>query len=119
MLTHPMRIINTTRDQTLATAAREADNPLTRFVGLLGRRAFPAGEALILRGCAGIHMLGMRFAIDALYLDTAGRVVRAIPTLAPWRVGPLDAATECIIELPAGTLAATATAVGDHIAFLA
>ncbi len=111
-----MHIINTTRAHTLATVARQADNPLARFIGLLGRRDFPAGQALIMQGCSGIHMFGMRFAIDALYLDGAGRVVRAIPALAPWRVGPLDPATECIIELPAGTLAATATTVGDHIA---
>jgi uncharacterized membrane protein (UPF0127 family) len=114
-LAHSMQVINTTRNHTLATAARLADNPLTRFIGLLGRRAFPAGQALILRGCSGIHMFGMRFAIDALYLDAAGCVVRAISALAPWRVGPLDPAAECIIELPAGTIAATATTVGDQI----
>jgi uncharacterized membrane protein (UPF0127 family) len=112
-----MQIVNTTRQQTLATAARLAENPLTRFVGLLGKRALPPGAALILQPCAGVHMLGMRFAIDALYLDHTRRVVRTVAGLAPWRLGPLDPAAASVIELPTGTIAATATTVGDQIAF--
>jgi uncharacterized membrane protein (UPF0127 family) len=112
-----MQIVNTTRQQTLATAARMAGNPFTRFVGLLGKRSLPPGAALILHPCTGVHMLGMRFAIDALYLDHARRVVRAVAGLAPWRVGPLDPAAASVIELPIGTIAATATTVGDQIAF--
>jgi uncharacterized protein len=111
-----MQIVNLTRGQTLARAAWQAESPLTRLVGLLGRRALPDGGALILQPCSGIHMLGMRFAIDALYLDDRRRVVRAISKLAPWRFGPLDPAAACVVELPAGTLVATGTQEGDQIA---
>jgi uncharacterized protein len=112
-----MQIVNVTRQTTLAHAVRLADNPLTRFMGLLGKREFPAGQALVLRPCSGIHMLGMRFAIDALYLDARRQVIHAVRELGPWRIGPLDPATACVVEMPAGTIAATATAVGDEIAF--
>lgn len=112
-----MQIVNRTRQQTLATQVRLAANPWTRFVGLLGRKHFPAGSALVLRPCSGIHMFGMRFAIDAVYLDAGQRVVRVVRQLAPWRVGPLDPQADCVIELPMGTLAATETAIGDAIVF--
>ena len=116
MLHEPMQIINETRQRTLAEHGKLADNPLTRMVGLLGKRRFPPGSALILQHCSGIRMLGMRFAIDALYLDARGHVVHAVQHLAPWRIGPLDPTTECIIEMPVGTIAATGTVVGDEIA---
>ena len=112
-----VHIINTTRQQTLALQARLADNPWTRFMGLLGKRTFPAGNALILRPCSGIHMFGMHFAIDALYLDDQQRVVQVVNRLGPWHIGPMDPAAECVIEMPAGTLAATQTAIGDCIVF--
>jgi len=110
-----MQVINQTRGCTLAEHGWFAENPFTRMVGLLGKRRFPEGGALILRPCSGIHMLGMRFAIDALYLDARGRVVRAVRSLAPWRIGPLDPTTECVIEMPAGTINASGTVEGDEI----
>jgi uncharacterized protein len=111
-----MQVINQTRGRTLAEHGWQATNPLTRMVGLLGKRHMPEGGALILRPCSGIHMLGMRFAIDALYLDGRGQVVRAVRHLAPWRIGPLDPTTECIIEMATGTIDASGTVEGDEIA---
>ena len=86
-------------------------------MGLLGKRTFPAGNALILRPCSGIHMFGMHFAIDALYLDEQQRVVQVVHRLGPWRIGPMDPGAEYVIEMPAGTLAPTQTMLGDCIAF--
>ncbi len=109
-------ITNLTRNIRLAEAARMADDPISRLIGLLGRRGLPERGGLILRPCSGVHMLGMRFAVDALYVDAKGRVVRAISALRPWRIGPVDPHTDYVVELPSGTLAATHTAVGDQIA---
>jgi uncharacterized protein len=109
-------VINLTRNVTLAKAARMADDPISRLIGLLGRSALPAHGGLILRPCSGVHMLGMRFAVDALYVDAKGRVVRAISALRPWRIGPVDPRADAVIELPVGTLATTQTAIGDEIA---
>jgi uncharacterized protein len=110
-----MHIINQTRGHTLAEHGWLATNPLTRLVGLLGKRRMPEGGALVLRPCSGIHMLGMRFAIDALYLDGQGRVVRAVRQLAPWRIGPMEPTAECVIEMPVGTIEASGTIEGDQI----
>ncbi len=113
-----MQIVNITRDQTLAQRAWMANNPFARLLGLLGRKTLPEGSALVLQPCSGVHMFGMRFAVDALYLDGAQRVLHTVSNLAPWRVGPLDPRAECVIEMPVGTLARTHTAVGDEITLL-
>jgi uncharacterized protein len=57
----------------------------------------------------------MRFPIDAVYLDKDGIVVHAESDLRPWRIAPVKARSAGVLELPAGTLAQTSTAVGDTI----
>ena len=51
----------------LATV-ESADSFLARLVGLIGRPGLPSGGGLWLPGANGIHMLAMRFAIDAVFL---------------------------------------------------
>jgi uncharacterized protein len=110
-----MRIANITRQAALATTARIADDPLSRLIGLLGRSTLLNGEGLIIRPCTSIHMLGMRFAIDALYIDHGNRIIQAVSQLAPWRIGPIDFRAAYVIELPSGTIVTTGTMVGDEV----
>ena len=49
-----------------------------RARGLLGRSHLPIGHALLLERARSVHTIGMRFAIDAVLLDTAFRVVRVV-----------------------------------------
>lgn len=79
----------------------------SRFVGLMGRADLPAGTGLWIEPCNSIHMFFMRFAIDVLFLDRAGRVKRVILRLKPWRVSPIVFGARTTVELPAGTLADT------------
>ena len=62
-------------------------------------------------------MLLMRFTIDALFLDQAGRVVRAVPGLRPWV--PVIAARGAVevVELRAGAIAESGTQAGDDLVF--
>jgi uncharacterized membrane protein (UPF0127 family) len=93
-----------------------------RFMGLMGRAALPEGEGLYLR-TSSIHMMFMRFAIDALFVsasDASGsrRVVAVRPELPPWRgiVLPVRGA-EAVVELPAGTLARHDVSIGQEVVF--
>lgn len=95
---------------------------LQRFLGLMGRASLPEGEGLWLP-TSSIHMLFMRFAIDALFLgpsdsDGGRRVVALRPQLPPWRgiVLPVRGARG-VIEMPAGSLARQGVAAGDVIVF--
>ncbi|HEX5823642.1 MAG TPA: DUF192 domain-containing protein, partial [Candidatus Limnocylindrales bacterium] len=89
--------------------------------GLMGRPSLPAGQALWLPDSNGIHMMFMRFPIDAVFVgkpDTAGaRVVLSVhESLPTWRgLVPLVRGAHGVLELPTGTVAATGTVVGDRI----
>ena len=105
-------ITNLTRGTTLASQARRAGGMLQRLVGLLARRTFSPGEALVIPRCNGIHTWFMRFPIDVVFMNRAGYVVKTIPRVPAFRmVWALGARTA--IELPAGTLAKTVTKPGE------
>lgn len=112
-----MYALNQTRHAFLATDLRCADRFLARLRGLLltPARAFIPGRGLWITPSKGVHMLGMRYAIDAVYLDQHQRVVHLHPQLRPWRLAALRPDASSVLELPAGTVAATATQLGDHI----
>jgi uncharacterized protein len=78
-----------------------AETPLTRLKGLLGRRELSGGEGLFLRPASSIHMLFMRFPIDAVWLDGDLNVLKVSPGVAPWRVAACKGA-KGVVELPAG-----------------
>jgi len=83
-----------------------ADTAWKRSVGLLGRKSLAANSGLWLSPCNGVHTLFMRFAMDVLFLDAQGRILRQVGDLRPWRFcGPVRGA-RAVVELPAGTLAA-------------
>ena len=91
-----------------------------RFRGLMGRASLEADEGLYLP-VNSIHMLFMRFPIDALFLDApdaAGvqRVVAVRPGLRPWAglVMPVRGASS-VVELPAGAVERAGLAVGDAV----
>jgi uncharacterized membrane protein (UPF0127 family) len=82
----------------------------------------PEGDGLWLP-TSSIHMMFMRFPIDALFVSKAGRdgtrtVVGLRRDLPPWRgiVLPVRGA-EGVIEMPAGTLARHGVAEGDEVTF--
>jgi uncharacterized protein len=120
-MAHPHLARNVTRGQVLAGHLETASSLWAKFMGLMGRRSLPDGSGLWLPASNGIHMMFMRFAIDAVFVgrpDASGRrpVVSVHRSLRPW-VGlvPLVRSAHGVLELPVGTIDATATAVGDLI----
>jgi uncharacterized protein len=92
-----------------------ADTHWTRLRGLLGTRALPAGDGLWIRPCRQVHMFGMRYAIDVVFLDDSARIVGLTSDLRPWRVSPLVRPATSVLELPAGTIARAALRQGQTI----
>ena len=112
------RLLNRTRaDAVLAADVYAVAGFGGRFLGLMGHPGLPAGQALVLEGDNSIHTLFMRFSIDVLFLDAAGRVLALYHALPPWRLSRLVRGTRRIVELPPGVLAATGTQAGDLLAF--
>jgi uncharacterized membrane protein (UPF0127 family) len=76
---------------------------------------FPAGEALWIVPCRGVHTFAMRFPIDVIYLDSDKVVVHLEENLRPWRLAAVRMRAASVLELPGSTLTATHTAIGDEI----
>lgn len=111
-----MRVRNLSRDANLADRATVADSFWRRLRGLLGRDGLEEGEGLVIQPCTSVHMLGMRFPLDVLHLDRSGTVLRVLSELRPGQLGPIVWRSHLAVELPAGTIAATGTVVGDQVA---
>jgi uncharacterized membrane protein (UPF0127 family) len=108
-------------DVVVCARVTEARSLWQRFRGLMLRSSLAPDEGLWLRD-SSIHMMFMRFPIDALFLsraDASGgrRVVAIRHRLPPWTglVLPVRDA-EGVVELPAGTLARHGVAKGDVVA---
>lgn len=105
-------LVNVTTGTVLAQQPEIARAALTRVVGLLGRRAFSEGEAMIFPRCRSIHTCGMAFPIDVVFLR-GELAVKLISRLGAWRVAWARGA-DTVIELPAGAIARTATQIGQR-----
>ena len=99
----------------LAERLRVAHTHWTRLKGLLGTRSLEPGEGLWIKPCRQVHMIGMRYALDIVFLDRTDRVVRAIEGLAPGKISPKVAGATSVLELPAGTLARVGLTEGVQI----
>ncbi len=69
---------------------------------------------LLLIECNSIHTCFMNFAIDVLFLDKKGCVIRTVSHIQSWRVLN-DRSAIHVLELEAGTIAACNIAPGDCI----
>ena len=120
----PLRVRNLSRATELGDRLDVADSLWAKFMGLMGRPALDPGSGLWLTDSNGIHMMFMRFPIDAVFLgrpdpsrDDARPVVSVHPGLRTW-IGlvPLVRGANGVLELPVGTIERSGTVVGDLIA---
>ena len=109
------RVINSTKNCTLAENAVIADRLTSRICGLLGRGSLAPDEGMVLVPCDSVHTFFMRFAIDVLFLDRNRTVVRTVENLKPNRLSPLVWKAFLAVELPANTLSRSKTSIGDRI----
>ncbi len=110
-----MKAVDLTTKKELASNLATARNLFSRIKGLLGKSALHPGEALLIKPCNGIHTFGMRFAIDAVFLDRKNHVVALTENLRPNNMTALHFRATSVIELPAGTVEATGTQLDDEI----
>jgi uncharacterized protein len=91
-----------------------ADTALARMRGLLGRRALPSGQGILLRPASSVHTAFMRFSIDAVFLDRDGHVLKIARDLRPWKTAGRRKA-KAVLELPAGEAERRGIEVGERL----
>lgn len=74
----------------------------TRTIGFLGRTNIDGDEALWFDRCSAIHTLGMRVAIDVVFLDRDGVVLDVVAGVKPWRFWVGRSGANAVLELAAG-----------------
>lgn len=111
-----LRVRNISKGTLLADRAGIADSSVKRKIGLLKHTRLEAGDGLWITPCEAVHTIGMKFAIDVLFLDKKRRVLKIRHAMPRWRIsGSLFA--HSVLELPSGTAAATKTVAGDQLEF--
>lgn len=108
---------NRTRTTYLSTELAIARSHWSRFRGLMatGASQFRSGQGLWIVPCHGVHTLAMRFPIDAVYLDREKVVIHIEQALQPWRLAAIRRLAASVLELPAGTVRHSRTALGDKV----
>jgi uncharacterized protein len=104
-------LVNTTRHSVLARTVHSPSRRGESLVGLMGRASLPSGACLLLPGTRGVQTTFMRFAIDVVFYDRGGVVIRVERGLRPWRMSAFCRDAAGAIELPEG--AANDTHEGD------
>lgn len=94
---------------------RVARNPLSRFLGLMGRPSLEDGHGLLIKPCSSIHTFFMRFPIDVVFVDKDARVVKTATAVKPWRFLLGGKGAHAVIELPAGALNNPGMKPGDQL----
>ncbi len=115
--------IKNSKGRLLADRADIADTVAKRNTGLLKHTRLDAGEGLLIPTQA-VHTFRMKFPIDVLFLGRPRRdggmetrmVVKIRAGMDRGKIA-IKLTAHSVLELPAGTVAATDTEVGEHLEF--
>lgn len=91
-----------------------ADSYFERARGLLGRPSPAEGEGMLFPGCRSIHTIGMRYAIDLVFLDEQGGVLGLRSGLKPFGLA-LCRKAAAALELACGEIERLGLRPGDQL----
>lgn len=111
---------NSTRDNIVCARCQLADNLWTRGKGLLGRKSLGENEGILLVPGSSIHMFGMKFAIDVIYLTREDVVTDLIADIGPGKAHVAKDQSgkgkpHSALEVAAGTIAGVGVQIGDQL----
>ncbi len=104
---------NRSTGATLAEGVAYAVTPLRRVIGLLSRNDFDIADNVWFEHCPALHTLGMRAAIDVVFLDGFGRVLACCPGVPPGRPSVSYSDARAVLKMAQGFLFRTDVLVGD------
>jgi uncharacterized membrane protein (UPF0127 family) len=110
-----IKISNGSKARVLGDRVWLANGYWTRLRGLLGRPEIQVGEGMLIAPSRGVHMYGMRYALDVLLLDRGRRVVAMYQDLPPGGRTRVHREASYALELPVGVIARSETEEGDTL----
>jgi uncharacterized membrane protein (UPF0127 family) len=101
------------------TLFSQVERPRTfwrRARGLIGRKRLQSHEAWWFERCNSIHMFGMLFSIDVVFLDASGTILKLKERLPPFGFAVCLRASS-VLEIAAGAIRGKAIATGQRLEF--
>ena len=108
-------VYNKTRECFLSLGVTVADSTLARLRGLIGRFKLRSDEGIWVVPSSGVHTIGVMVPLDLLYLDASHRVIHVVEHFPTFRIAPIRADSESVLELPTHTIYSSQTQVGDQL----
>ncbi len=109
-----MKTISILKNGETIASVWHATGYFARLRGLLGRSLEENG-GLMLTPCSAIHTIGMGYAIDAVYLDKRGLVLRVDEAIKPGKICPQQRGARHVLELPEGGAKQRHISAGDTL----
>jgi uncharacterized protein len=108
-------VYNESRECFLSLNITRADTSFARLKGLIGRLRLKYDEGLWIVPSSGVHTIGVLFPLDLIYLDENHRVIHLIEFFRTFRIAPLRANAESVLQLPIHTIFSSQTKLGDQL----
>jgi uncharacterized membrane protein (UPF0127 family) len=109
---------NNTTGKIVATRIDRLSSFLHRAVGLLARTTIRPDEGVWITSCRAIHTIGMRVAIDVIFVDAGGHVMRIVRNVRPNRLALSCKGAQSVVELGSGALSEIDVQPGDLLELL-
>lgn len=93
----------------------KADTFFKRLRGLIGRKNLPQGYGLMIVPCNSIHMLFMKFDIDAIFIDKNFVIKKIVENVKTWTGLAFCFGAWAVVEVSAGEASRLNLAVGQKL----
>lgn len=108
---------NNTKNVKIVSKVIMATTFFSRLKGLLGTSSLPKYEGLYLKPCKSIHMVGMLYSIDAVFVDESLKVVGLVEGIKPFMVSKHYGKANACFEFASGTIKEKGIDTGDQLSF--
>lgn len=110
-----MKAISIKNNKIIADNIAVANNIITRFIGLLGKKILEEKAGMLITPCNSIHSFGMKFNFDAVFLDKNDEIVYLIEKMPPYKLSPIIFKAQSVLELSEGTIEKFSLKIGDKL----
>lgn len=95
--------MNADNNQIIGDKIKVADSFVKRFRGLMLSHELNENEGMLIKPCNSIHMMFMRYPIDAVFLDSENKVKAVYENLKPWiGITKMHSDVKSVLELKSG-----------------
>ena len=112
-----IRIVRKEDMKIVAEKVKVAQTFWQRFKGLMLAPPLLENEGLLIESCNSIHMMFMRFSIDAVFLDASNKVKKIYSGLLPWFGIGISTDSCKVIEIKKNTIINSELKINDILLF--